>query len=78
MWEKPSDGARFFQAVVGIRIKKKPPKASDSLADYHSCGIFHRPFSFSFLVLFSFVNEFPLWENRPGRVTNRLPYWLND
>jgi hypothetical protein len=30
------------------------------------------------LVLFSFVNEFPLWENRPGRVTNSVPYRLND
>jgi hypothetical protein len=52
--EKPSGLARLFQAAVGIRIKKKLPKASDCFADFHSCGIFHRPFSFSFLVLFSF------------------------
>jgi hypothetical protein len=50
--EKPSGLARLFQAAVGIRIKKKLPKASDCFADFHSCGIFHRPFSF--LVLFSF------------------------
>jgi hypothetical protein len=39
---------------VGIRINKKLPQATDLIADFHSCGIFHRPFSFSFLVLFSF------------------------
>jgi hypothetical protein len=61
---------------VGIRSKKKAPKASDFSADFHSYDIFHRPFSF--LVLFSFIKEFPLWENRPGRVTNSHPYWLND
>jgi hypothetical protein len=41
--EKPM---RLFQAAVGIRTKKKAPKATDSGADFHSCGIFHRPFSF--------------------------------
>jgi len=44
---KPSRfSARLFQAAVGIRIKKKVPKATDWFADFHSCGIFHRPFSF--------------------------------
>jgi len=57
---------------VGIRINKKPPKATEFVADFHSCGIFHRPFSFSFLVLFSFsfVDEFPLWKT--GRVALRI------
>ena len=59
---------RLFQAAVGIRIKKEAPKATDSGADFHSCGIFHRPFSF--LVLFSFCNEFPLWKT--GRVALRI------
>src|SRR5215813_2251680 len=67
---KPSVLARLFQAAVGIRIKKKPPKATDSVADFQSCDIFHRPFSFSFLVLFSFFDEFPLWET--GRVALRI------
>ena len=65
---KPS-AARLFQAAVGIRIKKKLPKATDSLADFHSCDIFHRSFCFSFLVLFSFFDEFPLWKT--GRVALR-------
>jgi len=38
---------------VGIRIKKMVPKATDCFADFHSRGIFHKPFSF--LVLFSFL-----------------------
>jgi hypothetical protein len=59
-------------------MKKKPPKASDFFADFHSCGIFHRPFFFFFFGSFFFFNEFPFWENRPGRVTNKLPYWVND
>jgi hypothetical protein len=75
--EKPS-GARLSQAAVEIRIKRELPKATDCFADFHSCGIVHRPFSFSFLVLFSIINEFPLWENRPGRVTNSRPYWVDD
>jgi len=45
--EKPSRfSARLFQAAVEIRIKKKAPKATDLFADFHSCGIFHRPFFF--------------------------------
>src|SRR5262245_24944684 len=55
---------RLFQAAVGIRINKKPPKATEFVADFHSCGIFHRPFSFSF------VDEFPLWKT--GRVALRI------
>src|SRR5262245_66426200 len=65
---KPSVLARLFQAGVGIGIKKKLPKATDSLADFQSCDIFHRPFSF--LVLFSFFDEFPLWKT--GRVALRI------
>jgi len=57
---------------VGIRIKKKLPKATDCFADFHGCGIFHRPFSFSFLVLFSFFDEFPLWKT--GRVALRIAH----
>jgi hypothetical protein len=38
------------------------------LADFHRCGIFHR--LFSFLVLFSFIDEFPLWKT--GRVALRI------
>jgi hypothetical protein len=67
--EKPM---RLFQAAVGIRVKKKAPKATDSGADFHSCGIFHRPFSF--LVLFSFCNEFSLWKTGRVDVTNPPPY----
>jgi hypothetical protein len=70
--EKPRAFSRLFQAAVGIRINKKAPKATDCFADFHSCGIFHRPFSFSFLVLFSFsfFDEFPLWKT--GRVALRI------
>jgi transposase len=59
---------------VGIRIKKKLPKATAGVADFHSCGIFHRPFSFSFLVLFSFsfCAEFPLWKT--GQVALRISH----
>src|SRR5215510_1432662 len=67
---KPSVLARLFQAAVGIRIKKRLPKATDSLADFHSCDIFHRSFCFSFLVLFSFFEEFSLWKT--GRVALRI------
>ena len=68
--EKPGAFSRLFQAAVGIRIQKKSPKATDCFADFHGCGIFHRLFSFSFLVLFSFINEFPLWKT--GRVALRI------
>jgi len=51
---KPSGFARLFQAAVGIRIKKKLPKATDLFADFHSCGIFHRPFFFFFFGSFFF------------------------
>ena len=46
MWESRAFLARLFQAAVGIRIKKKLPKASDDEADFQSCGIFHKPFFF--------------------------------
>src|SRR6266513_2313144 len=63
MWESRAVFARLFQAAVGIRIKKKLPKATDLFADFHSCGIFHRPFCFFFFwFFFSFCNEFPLWK----------------
>jgi hypothetical protein len=65
---------------VGIRIKQKLPKATDSFADFHSCGIFHRPFSFFFFFgsfFFFFVEQVSLVENRPDRVTNQPPYWVN-
>jgi hypothetical protein len=52
--EEPSALARLFQAAVGIRIKKKPPKATDCFADFHSGGIFHRPFFFFFFGSFFF------------------------
>jgi hypothetical protein len=52
--EKPSPLARLFQAAVGIRIKKKLPKATDWSADFHSCGIFHRSFFFFFFGSFFF------------------------
>jgi hypothetical protein len=68
--EKPRACSRLFQAAVGIRIKKKAPKATDCFADLHSCGIFHRPFSF--LVLFSFFDEFPLWKT--GRIALRISH----
>jgi hypothetical protein len=38
---------------VGIGIKEMGPKATDSLADFHGCGIFHRTFFF-FLASFFF------------------------
>ena len=63
---KPSDLARLFQAAVGIRIQKKLAKATDCFADFHSCGIFHRPFLFLFWFFFLFIDEFPLWKT--GRV----------
>lgn len=47
---------RLFQAAVGIRTKKKAPKATDSGADFHSCGIFHQ--AIFFLGSF-FVTSFP-------------------
>jgi hypothetical protein len=61
-----------FPSSCGNPHQKKLPKATDGFADFHSCGIFHRPFSFSFLVLFSFsfLNEFPLWKT--GRVALRI------
>jgi hypothetical protein len=46
MWESRASFARLFQAAVGIRIKKKLPQATVFVADFHSCGIFHRPFFF--------------------------------
>jgi len=55
--EKPKRMRRLFQAAVGIRIYKTLPKATDRRADFQGCGISHRPFSF--LVLFSFIDEFP-------------------
>jgi hypothetical protein len=72
MWESRASFARLFQAAVGIRIKKELPKATGFCADFHSCGIFHRPFGFSFLVLFSFCNEFPLWKT--DRVALRISH----
>src|SRR5215475_2666953 len=66
---KPSVLARLFQAAVGIRIKKKLPKATDSLADFHSCDIFHRPFVFLFWFFFLF-DEFPSWKT--GRFALRI------
>jgi hypothetical protein len=55
MWESRASWARLFQAAVGIRIKKKLPKATDGFADFHSCGIFHRPRSFFFFGSFFFL-----------------------
>src|ERR1700730_6838744 len=62
MWESRAVFARLFQAAVGIRINKKQPKATDCFADFHSCGIFHRPFCFFFFGSFFFLFEFPLWK----------------
>jgi len=71
---KPSVFSRLFQAAVDIRIKQKLPKATArscrrpplglrmSIAAAFSTG----RFVFSFLVLFSFINEFSLWKT--GRV----------
>jgi hypothetical protein len=70
MWESRASLARLFQAAVGIRIKKKAPKASDDDADFQSCGIFHKPFFF--LVLFLFVTGFPLWKT--GWVALRISH----
>jgi hypothetical protein len=55
MWESRASFARLFQAAVGIRIKKKLPKATGFCADFHSCGIFHRPFLFFFFGSFFFL-----------------------
>src|SRR5262245_38192619 len=63
--EKPSALARLFQAAVGIRIKKKAPQATDCFADFHSCGIFHRPFSFLFWFFFLLLMGFPC--GKPAR-----------
>ena len=56
--EKPRGFSRLFQAAVGIRIKKKPPKATDGVADFQSCGIFHRP-SLILFGCFSLLTSFP-------------------
>jgi len=55
MWESRASFARLFQAAVGIRIKKKLPKATVFFADFRSCGIFHRPFLFFFFGSFFFL-----------------------
>jgi len=75
---KPRVFARLFQAAVDSRIKQKLPKATAWFADVYSCGIFHRPFCvFSFLVLFSFSNEFSLWKTGRVGLRNQPLYWFN-
>src|SRR4030095_9557455 len=59
---------------VSRRSRRRPP---DCFADFHGCGIFHRLFCFLFLFLFLLLT-ISLVENRPGRVTNNLPYWFDD
>jgi len=52
--EKPSALARLFQAAVGIRIQKKPPKATDSFADFHKLRHFPQAVFFFFFGSFFF------------------------
>src|SRR3989442_1381612 len=60
MWESRALWRGFSKQLLETASKKSCPRPTDLFADFHSCGIFHRPFSF--FVLFSFFNEFPLWK----------------
>src|SRR5215831_17334182 len=77
MWKSRAVFRRGFSKQLWESASKKGAEGQPiclriSIAAAFSTG------HFSFLVLFSFVNEFPFVENRPGRVTNRHPYWLDD
>jgi hypothetical protein len=72
--EEPRVFSRLFQAAVGIRIKKKAPKATDCFADFHKLRHFPQAVLFFFFGSFFFFGRVSLVENRPGRVTNKPPY----
>ncbi len=81
LWEcgKAEPSLRGFSKPLWESAIKKMREAT--LGGFPQRWHFHRPAPFFFfLVTFSFslTNRFPLVENRPGRVTNSCPYWIND
>src|SRR5437870_274216 len=64
MWESRALWRGFSKQLWESASRKSCRRPTDLFADFHSCGIFHRPFFFFFFgsFFFFFVMEFPLWK----------------